>query len=183
MRWLFFNFACRTHLEGKKVISSEQMMRSLCSESVKLSKDPTALRLWRNINSFPHCFMIHLPSKLQIALFTASVTFNLVMVLLISELKMETLHHYLPLKKRLIVFCWDEEHCVTAVTQTKASEAVVESRNECVGHFWIDLLANTGSLRKHSQAVEIDVAARHIDGTLNFFFSSVCYELEETSAY
>lgn len=103
------------------------MIRSLCSQSVKLSKDLTVLRLWRNIKqSFPRCFTIHLPSKLQMALFTASITFNLVILLLISELKMETLHHYPPLKKRLIVFCWDEERCVTAVTQKKASETVGE---------------------------------------------------------
>lgn len=76
--------------------------------------------------SFPHCFTINLPSKLQMTLFTASITFSLVILFLISELKMETIHHYAPLKKRLIVFFVMRSFISQQSTVDKEAETVVE---------------------------------------------------------
>lgn len=90
-------------------------------------------------------------------LFTASITFNLVILLLISEFKMETIH-YAPRKKRLIVFFCDEELHVTAVTHEKETETVVEGAEINVKAIGSMIYDEYESLRRRSQAMEIDAA-------------------------
>lgn len=81
------------------------MVLSLCTRGYKIIKGQNCSEAVEEYKlSFPHSFTIHLPSKRQMTLFAARITFNLVILFLIPELKMETIYHCAPLKKRLMVF-------------------------------------------------------------------------------